>query len=217
MYNKLNEYINGDITLKKKIVLSLVTKQKELDSTLMEDIFEYFSDIDGTLDDIDKKLDTHEGELEKILRDVILSAIGETAEKSNSLYSEIEGDSFVEMMSEGELSLDPSGNIEISYVEGEDADNGLEGTHVKLLFNKENPDFVTMVREGGMNTVLSFCEGRRTRSVYNTPYMPFNLIVNTLEVENNILSDGTLYLNYLMEIQNLGSQRTTIRIKIRED
>lgn len=203
--------------MKKKIVLSLVTKQKEMDATITENLFECFRDMDEALDDMDSKLDSGDGELERILRDVILSAIGEKCDGDESLYDEIDGDSFVEMMSEGELSIDDLGNVEISYVEGDDTDNGLEGTSVKLLFNKEAPGFVTMAREGGMNTVLSFCEGRRSRSIYNTPYMPFNLIVNTLEVENNLLCDGTLYLNYLMEIQGLGSQRNTIRIKIRED
>ncbi len=202
--------------MKKKIVLSLVTKQKELDSSLMEDIFECFKEMDRALDDIDSRLDSDERELENILKDVILSAIGESADRNNSLYSDIDGESFVEMMSEGELSIDRDGNVEVSYIEGEETDNGLEGTNVKLLFNKENPDFVTMVREGRMNTMLTFEEGRRSRSIYNTPYMPFNLIVNTLEVENELLADGTLYLNYLMEIQGLASQRTTIRIKMRE-
>ncbi len=202
--------------MKRRIVLSLVTKQKELDSSLMENIFECFSDMDAKLNRVDEKLDS-DGELEKILRDVILAAIGESGVDDDSLYSEIEGDSFVEMMSEGEISVDNDGNVEISYVEGEDTDNGLEGTAVRLVFNRESPDLVTMVREGNMSTMLTFCEGKRSRSVYNTPYMPFNLIVNTLEVENNIFSNGTMYLNYLMEIQGLGSQRTTIRIKIRED
>ena len=202
--------------MKKKIVLSLVTKQKEMDPSLMENIFECFRDMDASLDEMDKKLDS-EGELEKILRDVILSAIGEKDTSDNSLYAEIEGESFVEMMSEGEIYYDRDGNIEISYVEGEETDNGLEGTNVRLIFNKRNPELVTMVREGGMSTMLTFCEGKRSRSVYKTPYMPFNLIVNTLEVENNIVYDGTLYLNYLMEIQGLGSQRNTIKIKIREE
>lgn len=202
--------------MKRKIVLSLITKQKELDSALMENIFECFSDMDAKLDLVDGALDS-DGELEKILRDVILSAIGESGRDDDSLYSEIEGDTFVEMMSEGEISCDELGNVEISYVEGNDTDNGLEGTAVRLVFNRDNPELVTMVREGNMSTMLTFCEGKRSRSVYNTPYMPFNLIVNTLEVENNIFSDGTMYLNYLMEIQGLGSQRTTIRIKIRED
>ena len=202
--------------MKRKIVLSLITKQKELDPSLMENIFECFSDMDEKLNRVDKSLDS-DGELERILRDVILSAIGESDSDDDSLYSEIEGDSFVEMMSEGEILCDELGNVEISYVEGEDTDNGLEGTAVRLIFNKESPELVTMVREGSMSTMLTFCEGKRSRSVYNTPYMPFNLIVNTLEVENNIFSDGTMYLNYLMEIQGLGSQRTTIRIKIRED
>lgn len=203
--------------MKKNIVLSLITKQKEIDESVVGNLFECFRDMDDSLDNIDNMLDSGDGELERILRDVILSAIGESAECDNSLYSEIEGESFVEMMSEGEMNIDSNGNVEISYIEGDQTDSGLEGTSVRLLFNKENPGFVTMVREGGMNTVLSFSEGRRSRSVYNTPYMPFNLIVNTLEVENNILLDGTLYLNYLMEIQGLGSQRNTIRIKIRED
>ncbi len=192
--------------MKKKIVLSLVTKQMELDSSVMGDIFKCFSDMDS---EIDKNLDMG-GELERILAQALMS-------DDDSLYAEIEGESFVEMMSEGELYVDDAGNVEISYIEGDNADNGLEGTDVKLLFNKENPAFVTMVREGVMSTVLAFSRGRRSRSVYNTPYMPFNLIVNTLEVENNIFSDGTIYLNYLMEIEGLSSQRTTIRIKIRDE
>ena len=202
--------------MKKKIVLSLVTKQCEIEPSISEELFECFRDMDEALDNVDNKLDSGEGELEKILRDVILSAIGET-EMDNSLYNEIEGDTFVEMMSEGTLSIDAKGNVEVSYVEGDETDSGLEGTSVRLMFHRDTPSFVTMARDGGMNTVLSFSEGRRSRSVYNTPYMPFNLIVNTLEVENNLLVDGTMYLNYLMEIQGLASQRNTIRIKIRED
>ena len=132
MYNRRNNTSNGDITLKKKIVLSLVTKQQELDLSLTESLFECFRDMDEALDDIDNKLDSKDAEIEKILRDVIMSAIGEENEKNNSLYDEIEGESFVEMMSEGELSVAPNGDVEISYMEGEDAENGLGGTAVPI-------------------------------------------------------------------------------------
>jgi uncharacterized beta-barrel protein YwiB (DUF1934 family) len=138
----------------------------------------------------------------------------EEKEEFDGLYNDIDGDDFVDMITEGTLSVDDEGEVELSYLEGDGT--GLEGTEVKLVFHKDNPDLVSMLRFGSMSTMLSFEAGKRHKSVYKTPYMPFDLTVNTIEVENTLLSDGALYLNYLMEVRGLSSDRVTIFIDVKD-
>ena len=77
-------------------------------------------------------------------------------------------------------------------------------------------EMVSMIREGVVSTALVFEGGKRHHCVYNTPYMPFEVCVNTLSVENKLEKDGTLFLDYLVEIRGAKAERTKFEMKIIE-
>lgn len=200
--------------MKKKIIIELTTKRKEMDGETVEILDECFGGIDGG--DI-KIPDEDISDLEynhavKRLLEYIFN--DEDDDGLDVLYGDIEGGNYTELMCEGELDIKNDGEVIISYNEG--SDSGLENTNVKIFFNKNEPTLVSMIREGDMNTMLSFEAGKRHKSIYNTPYMPFDLTVNTIEVENDIMSMGTLYLNYIMEVSGLCRDRITLNIRLRE-
>lgn len=203
--------------MKKKVMIHLVTKRKEIDEDIINTLGECFGDV-GSKRDI--RIPDYEGDLSdteynsavKLLLEYIFG--DEEREEFDGLYNDIDGDDFVDMITEGELTISDEGEVELSYLEGDGT--GLEGTEVKLVFSKNNPDLVSMLRMGNMSTMLSFEAGKRHKSVYKTPYMPFDLTVNTLEVENTLLDDGALYLNYLMEVRGLSSDRVTIFVDIKD-
>ena len=198
-------------------MIHLVTKRKEIDEDIINTLGECFGDV-GSKRDI--RIPDYEGDLSdteynsavKLLLEYIFG--DEEREEFDGLYNDIDGDDFVDMITEGELTISDEGEVELSYLEGDGT--GLEGTEVKLVFSKNNPDLVSMLRMGNMSTMLSFEAGKRHKSVYKTPYMPFDLTVNTLEVENTLLDDGALYLNYLMEVRGLSSDRVTIFVDIKD-
>ena len=199
--------------LKKNVVINLVTKRKEIDEETVEVLDQIFGEVGS---DRDIKIPDYEGDLSQeeynsAVKKLLEYIFGdEDKDELDSLYDDIEGENYLELMSEGELEVDKSGEVTLSYLEGDE--NGLEGTKVKLVFNKEDPLLISMLREGQMNTMLSFEAGKRHKSIYHTPYMPFDLTVNTIEVENNILDGGMLYLNYIMEVHGLCRDRITIAI-----
>lgn len=203
--------------MKKSIVINLVTKRKEIDEetvSVLDQIFgEVGSDRDIQIPDYEGDLSEEEynGAVKKLLEYIFGD---EDKDELDSLYDDIEGENYLELMSEGELLVDENGEVTLSYIEGDE--NGLEGTKVKLVFSKNDPSLVSMLREGQMNTMLSFEAGKRHKSIYHTPYMPFDLTVNTIEVENNILDGGNLYLNYIMEVHGLCRDRITIDISMRD-
>ena len=203
--------------MKKKIMIHLVTKRKEIDEDIISTLDECFGDV-GSKRDI--RIPDYEGDISeeeynnavKLLLEYIFG--DEEKDEFDGLYNDIDGDDFVDMITEGELSISDDGEVELSYLENDGT--GLEGTVVKLVFNKNNPDLISMLRLGNMSTMLSFEAGKRYKSVYKTPYMPFDLTVNTLEVDNSLLDDGSLYLNYLMEVRGLSSDRVTIFVDIKD-
>ena len=203
--------------MKKKVMIHLVTKRKEIDEDIINTLGECFGDV-GSKRDI--RIPDYEGDLSdteynsavKLLLEYIFG--DEEREEFDGLYNDIDGDDFVDMITEGELTISDEGEVELSYLEGDGT--GLEGTEVKLVFSKNDPDLISMIRFGSMSTMLSFEAGKRHKSVYKTPYMPFDLTVNTLEVENTLLDDGALYLNYLMEVRGLSSDRVTIFVDIKD-
>lgn len=209
--------------MKRKTLIRLRTKRKDLDEPLLDllkNVFDASSGESDTSDDmLDKRIRDLTGDPEASFDEAsvkrMLDAIfGDDDDlEMSELYGDIDdGDDATEIISEGRFISDNDGNIEISYDESEIS--GMAGTVCRIVFNKRSPGLVSMIREGSVNTMLSFEEGKRHKSAYNTPYMPFQLAINTLEVDNRLLEDGELYLNYVIEISGLGSERCTVELKI---
>lgn len=138
---------------------------------------------------------------------------GTTLEDSlEKLFSEIEAeDEESELITEGAVLQKPGGSIALKYKESELT--GMEGTSTSIIFNRKKPDFVVVMREGSVNSSLSFEEGKRHTSRYNTPYMPFSLCVNTLRVVNKFEDCGEIEIEYIIEIRGLSTEWTVLKIK----
>lgn len=108
---------------------------------------------------------------------------------------------------------DKGSRIEIEYEESEIT--GMEGSKTKVYFDKNNPGLVSILREGAVSTALVFEEGRRHLCVYETPYFPIELCVNTLNLENSLsYSGGSFSAEYLVEMNGILAEKTHITITI---
>ena len=108
---------------------------------------------------------------------------------------------------------DKGTRIEIEYEESEIT--GLEGSKTKVFFDKDTPSLVSILREGAVSTALVFEEGRRHLCVYETPYFPIELCVNTLSLENTLTyNGGMIKAEYLVEMNGVLAEKTIITISV---
>ncbi len=117
----------------------------------------------------------------------------------------------MEMKTLGKFTV-ADGRAAVSYDESEAT--GMEGSATEVSFDMTQPGIVTMVRSGTVSTALVFEKGKRHHCVYNTPYMPFEVCVNTFEVKNRIADTGILELDYVVEIRGAKAERTRFCMRI---
>lgn len=117
----------------------------------------------------------------------------------------------IEINSLGQLTTQ-AGRTQIAYEETEVT--GMEGATTAVSFLTDQPGVVSMIREGAVSTVLVFEAGKRHHCVYKTPFMPFEVCVHTLKVENRLLDTGYLTLDYIIEIRGARAERTKFRMEL---
>ena len=117
----------------------------------------------------------------------------------------------VEINTVGKLRRE-DGRIEVSYEETEVT--GMEGSTTSVTFLEGQEGIVSMVREGAVSCVLVFEAGQRHHCVYNTPFMPFQVCVHTLTVENRLIDEKYISLDYIVEIRGAKAERPKFRIDI---
>ena len=122
-----------------------------------------------------------------------------------------EAPEIIEINTLGRLS-DDGERVEISYEESEAT--GMEGSSSMVSFVRSDAGIVSMARSGMVSTVLTFEAGKRYHCVYKTPYMPFEICVRTIKVENLLMTMGTLDLDYVIEIRGARAERTKFRMQI---
>lgn len=98
---------------------------------------------------------------------------------------------------------------------------GMEGTQSQLSFRRGTPGLISLLRTGTVTTALVFEQGKRHICVYQTPYMPFEVCVYTLKVNNALdIRDGhvggMLELDYVIEIHGARAERCRMKLEIRE-
>lgn len=120
----------------------------------------------------------------------------------------------IEMYSEGELYITDE-RVIIAYDESELT--GMEGSHTQVRFERAEPGLLTMMRNGSVNTILVFEEGKRHICTYQTPYMPFEICVFTKSVTNTLLDNGKIELDYIVEIRGAQAERTQFKIEVFEN
>ena len=118
-----------------------------------------------------------------------------------------------EMYSDARLRLTDD-MFSLSYEESELT--GMEGSSSQITFLYSQPELVTMLRSGSVSTALVFEPGKRHFCTYKTPFMPFEVCVQTLHIDNQLLSPtATLDIDYLVEIRGAEAERCRLHLEIR--
>lgn len=120
-------------------------------------------------------------------------------------------DDTFEMQSEGLLYVADS-RVTVEYAESELT--GMAGAVTRLSFDRENPSLLTMMREGTVETVLIFEQGRQHICAYRTPYMPFELCIRSYRVVNELLKSGFIYLDYTVEVRGARLERNKFTLEM---
>ena len=153
---------------------------------------------------------------EKLLKSLFDAVMGEEGEERTEELFLAEAPEFeedvIEMTTEGVLRLE-DGRVEIAYEESELT--GMEGANTSVSFTTDAPQLVTMMRGGTVTTALVFEPRRRHICAYHTPFMPFEICVYARSVDNRLLQDGILELDYIIELRGAQAERTKFTMEIR--
>lgn len=112
--------------------------------------------------------------------------------------SQIDADgqkSDMEFFAEGSYK-EIGGTKYLTYKESEIS--GMEGTTTTI---KINPDHLSIIRFGSINSKLEFMKDTVTRTMYSTPYGQFDIIIDTKLLEMDIQQEekSTIRLKYTLD------------------
>ena len=131
--------------------------------------------------------------------------------KGTQSYEQQEDD-VIELVTEGRLEREDEGQFTLSYQESEVT--GLEGT---LTTFQIEPERITLMRLGGVNSEMVFELGRRHLSMYDTPYGALAMGVNTRELSAALDEQGgQIRIVYDIELDHALAGRNTFDIQIRQ-
>ena len=117
-----------------------------------------------------------------------------------------------ELVTEGTLSSDGDEEYTLSYQESELT--GLEGT---LTTFQIEPERITLLRIGEVNSQMVFEQGRRHLSLYDTPYGSLSVGVSTRKMHAELgLSGGSIEIDYAIEIDHAVAGQNLFQINVRE-
>ncbi len=118
----------------------------------------------------------------------------------------------IELVTEGQLSQDGEDGYTLSYQESELT--GLEGT---LTTFQVEPNRVTLLRVGEVNSQMVFEEGRRHLSMYNTPYGALAVGISTRKMKAHLSeAGGRIEIDYALEIDHAVAGENLFKIDIRK-
>ena len=138
-------------------------------------------------------------------KDVIISIRG------TQDYSGTDPDT-MELVTEGKLAVQ-DGALRLSYEESELT--GMEGT--TTVFQVE-PEKVTLLRLGSVQSEMVFEEGRRHMSLYSTPYGNMEIGVRARRLNSTLeLTGGRLEIDYDIEINHMLAGQSLFHIDVREN
>ena len=183
----------------KKVMIKITSKCEELGDSLFERYFGGDSFEDGDFDAVDYALEE------------ALTRVADVDFDFSADGKEPEDDGVIEIYTEGRLRVTPD-RVSLSYEETEIT--GMEGSQTVVSFLKSQPELVTMSRTGAVNTALVFEPKKRHICSYNTPYMPFELCVRTISMDNRLESDGEFSLEYIIEIRGATAEHNILSLKI---
>ena len=127
------------------------------------------------------------------------------------IRGEDEEDDTVEVFTRGGLHV-ADGIVRLSYTEYDE--RGENEVKTVITFSEKEPKNVVMSRTGAVNTAFIFEVGARTKSVYNLPFGALELTVFTIEADNRLVDEGTLVLDYCIEIRGSTAERRRVAITV---
>jgi uncharacterized beta-barrel protein YwiB (DUF1934 family) len=132
---------------------------------------------------------------------IVVRGEGEDAEKDN-----------IRITSEGTMTFDGK-RVEICYVETMDDAGMAQNT---LSFDVNEPNMVTLAREGAVSCVMTFSENGRYGGLYNLGFASFDFTVATRRISNKLTFEkgGVLLLDYNTELQGIAVQTSRFRFDI---
>lgn len=137
------------------------------------------------------------------MKEVIISIIG-----TQSLEEGLES---IELVTDGHYSFDNGKSI-LTYMESEIT--GMDGT--KTTF-EVGSDLVTMIREGTVNSQMTFEKGKKHFFMYETPYGAATLGVNTHRLKTGFGEHGgNMELEYALDIDNMRLGINAFKINVKE-
>ena len=137
-------------------------------------------------------------------------ALGERAAEESD-----DGIERLELFTEGFLLYAPDGDdaqISLAYDESELTE--MDGAHSVLTFRKSEPELIHLIRSGSVTTALTFKPHHRALCVYETPYMPFQVGIHCLVVDNTLLENGKMILDYIIEIRGAQAERCRMELEL---
>lgn len=183
----------------KKVMIKIISKCEELSDEIFDSCFGDSNFEEGDFDAIDYAL---EAALEHVA-DVKPNFGGEKAAE--------EDDGEMEICTEGRMRI-TGDRVSVTYDETEMT--GMEGTKTMVGFFKSQPDIVTMTRTGTVKSSFTFEPKKRYICSYETPYMPFEMCIRTLSMDNRLETDGELSLEYVIEIRGATAEHNTLFMKL---
>ncbi len=116
-----------------------------------------------------------------------------------------------ELLTEGTLHMDENSNVTLVYQESELT--GLEGTQTTI---QVEPECVSILREGQVNSQMVFQEGRKHLSLYNTPFGALTMGVNTRKMKVDLdETGGSIEIDYSIEIDHAVAGQNLFQIYVR--
>ena len=91
----------------------------------------------------------------------------------------------------------------------------MQGSVTAIGFEPAHPELVSMVRTGPVRTAMTFEEGKRHICLYNTPFSEFEVCVRTIKVNNRLLEENKLELDYLIEIHGAQAEHCKMTVTVR--
>ena len=182
----------------KKVMIKITSKCEELADVIYDRYFGEENFEDGDFDTVDYAL-------EEALNRVADVEFDFSEDKKE------EDDGIIEIFTEGRLRVTPE-RVSLTYEETEIT--GMEGSKTTVSFLKSQPELVTMSRTGAVNTALVFEPKKRHICSYTTPFMPFELCVRTISMDNRLENDGEFSLEYIIEIRGATAEHNTLFLKL---
>jgi len=120
-------------------------------------------------------------------------------------------DGDIRLLTEGDFEFQ-DGAYFIDYEETELT--GLEGTKTSIEVGK---DYVSLQRNGTVNTHMLFMKDRKTSTYYSTPYgdMQIDIFTDNLNIDVSP-SGGKINVDYFIDINNMSTGKNNFEIEIRK-